>query len=71
MQDFYKITSMNIIHNHEIAEKSFLLHHSNRKLPDYLRQASVEMLSVGSRPSTVALLMSQKSGKNYFIQRFV
>ena len=59
----YKITSMVIDHNHEITQKAYMLHHSNRKLPANLKETAKEMLSVGARPSAVALKMTKKSGK--------
>ena len=55
----YKITSMVIDHNHEITQKDYLLHHSNRKLPNDLKETAKEMLSVGARPSAVALKMTK------------
>ena len=54
---------MKIDHNHDITEKAFLLHHSNRKLTPDLQGKAIEMLQTGSRPSAVALAMSKKAGK--------
>ena len=54
---------MKIVHNNDITQKSFLLHHSTRKLTPELTETALGMLGVGARPSAVALDMSKKSGK--------
>ena len=56
--------TMNIIaFQNKITEQSYLLHHRDRKLPDLLKEPSLEMLATGSKPASMALLMSKKADK--------
>jgi hypothetical protein len=60
---FYVISTFNVDHNHQTSKSSFFFNSSNRKLEGNLKQTALDMLSVGSKPSAVALYASKKSGK--------
>jgi len=52
----YKVTRLRIEHNHTINQEFWYLHHTQRKVPDALKQNALDMLSVNAKPALVCIL---------------
>jgi hypothetical protein len=47
----YKITGMNVEHNHEVTEAAYLTHSSNRRVNTELKKSTEDMSQTGLKVS--------------------